>query len=200
MKKTFFSLVLFFCGILMFAETGYRGHEWYKDTTDMPSYGKIAISNKKLWLDVCLLYKRNILDDYTYLFYGYYKGDLESAGYLIPKDKTQQVKDKLKDKKKNEYKINIDGLSNIDKKLQEFKQSITDKENYKEQEDNLFYFSQLSYYASMIEIFGFNGLLDKKPNLTLTIYDYNDNTRCYIFEGAIKDKTVVIYLPHEQDY
>ena len=35
---------------------------------------------------------------------------------------------------------------------------------------------------------------------TLYIYDYNDDTRVYIYDNIIKDKAVVVYVPHEQDY
>ena len=39
-----------------------------------------------------------------------------------------------------------------------------------------------------------------ETNGTLYIYDYNDDTRVYIYDNIIKDKAVVVYVPHEQDY
>lgn len=41
---------------------------------------------------------------------------------------------------------------------------------------------------------------NKKATGTLYIYDYNDDTRVYIYDNIIKDKAVVVYVPHEQDY
>ena len=35
---------------------------------------------------------------------------------------------------------------------------------------------------------------------TLYIFDYNKDTRMYVFDNIIKDKAVVVYVPHEQDY
>ena len=46
-----------------------------------------------------------------------------------------------------------------------------------------------------------NAQLKPSPTSTpLTIYDYNDDTRVYIYDNIIKDKAVVVYVPHEQDY
>ena len=35
---------------------------------------------------------------------------------------------------------------------------------------------------------------------TLYIFDYNKDTRMYVFDNLVKDKAVVVYVPHEQDY
>jgi len=35
---------------------------------------------------------------------------------------------------------------------------------------------------------------------TLYIFDYNEDTRMYVFDNLVKDKAVVVYVPHEQDY
>lgn len=35
---------------------------------------------------------------------------------------------------------------------------------------------------------------------TLYIFDYNEDTRMYVFDNIIKDKAVVVYVPHKQDY
>jgi len=35
---------------------------------------------------------------------------------------------------------------------------------------------------------------------TLYIFDYNKDTRMYVFDNLVKDKTVVVYVPHEQDF
>lgn len=34
----------------------------------------------------------------------------------------------------------------------------------------------------------------------IIVYDYNEDTRLYIFENVLPGKTVVAYLPHEDDY
>ena len=46
-----------------------------------------------------------------------------------------------------------------------------------------------------IDIFEIN---NKKA--TIYIYDYNNDTRLYLFEGVIKDELFVVYTYHEQDY
>lgn len=44
--------------------------------------------------------------------------------------------------------------------------------------------------------------ISEKPEgkSTLYIYDYNDDTRAYIYENIIEGQTVVVYAPHEQDF
>ena len=42
--------------------------------------------------------------------------------------------------------------------------------------------------------------ITKKAPATLYIYDYNEDTRVYIYDNVITDKAVVVYVPHEQDY
>ena len=41
---------------------------------------------------------------------------------------------------------------------------------------------------------------DKTASGRITIYDYNEDTRCYVIENFIVGKTAVIYVPHEQDF
>ena len=43
-------------------------------------------------------------------------------------------------------------------------------------------------------------ILKDKGTGTITVYDYNDDTRVYILENVVEDKIFVIYLYHEQDY
>lgn len=66
---------------------------------------------------------------------------------------------------------------------------------------------KLFYIASEAEQYGefaFHELVPEEDstekNGTLYIYDYNDDTRVYIYDNIIKDKAVVVYVPHEQDY
>lgn len=42
-------------------------------------------------------------------------------------------------------------------------------------------------------------LPETEGNGNLSIYDYNEDTRLYIFENVIPEKTIVVYYPHYED-
>ena len=72
-------------------------------------------------------------------------------------------------------------------------------QEYAEQQE-LYYISRiLEMYG--LTLSGFNFVLNNRIYLsTLHIYDYNDDTRIYIYENCIEDKAAVVYVPHVQDY
>lgn len=192
MKKLFFIFVLVSCFAAGFAETGYRGHQWYCKFDTFPESGQ---ERNSLQYDntIPLIYKKTILESRTFLFYDINSttGELESAGYIIPKKKTDLLKKELKPKKSTILKFDF---------------SDFDYETGESQLENEFYI--FVSFAGITK----NGLenitdQDKEDLKTLknaagsiVIYDYNDDTRCYVFENAIPEQTVVIYVPHEQNY
>ena len=195
MKKT---IAIFFlcCSLSLFAETGYRGYKWYSNKNDFPKTGRLDTSKITGWEDI-LIYKKQVLEEPNFLYYGFTFDDEEfiDAGYVIQNDKTPELKKQLKEKIIKEIKVE---LGDLDEQLAEAK--ITDEEarEYGEKEDNHFFYDQLSWIALMLERNG-TGDIEEGPGL-LTIYDYNNDTRIYLFEGAVTGKTVVVYVPHEQDY
>jgi hypothetical protein len=192
MKKLFFIFVLLSCFAVGFAETGYRGHQWYSAAESFPKTGQ---ENVNLEYDSTkpIIYKKTILESKTFLFYDINIGtdELESAGYLVPKNKTEQLKKELKSMKKTIY--------NYDFSEMEIETGTSQLEN----DFNIFAeFSWITklFESSMTEQDKEDLKAFKNAEGRITIYDYNDDTRCYIFENAIPDRTVVIYVPHEQDF
>ena len=58
-------------------------------------------------------------------------------------------------------------------------------------------------YGEKIAFLEYNFVpVEELPKATgsLYIFDYNKDTRMYVFDNIIKDKAVVVYVPHEQDY
>jgi hypothetical protein len=195
MKKLFFSFILIFCLSAGFAETGYRGHEWYSKKNTFSKNGLDSAQTGSCAEN--LIYSKSILETKTYLIYSfaYDNNELLSAGYVIPKNKEKLLKQALKSKNKKSYKIELGDYGNLEAEIKEF----TEKN---EKEICSYIYDSLSCLIFQINNFG-NGIseiIEPNGNYTLTIYDYNDDTRCYIFENAVPDKTVVIYIPHEQDY
>ncbi len=53
-------------------------------------------------------------------------------------------------------------------------------------------------YNEMIKEMPTFKVLENKGNIS--IHEYNDDTRMYIFDKIIKDKVIIVYVHHEQDY
>jgi hypothetical protein len=192
MKKLFFIFIFISCFATAIAETGYRGHLWYSKYDTFPESGQ-EINNLSYDSTIPLIYKKTILESKTFLFYDINctTGELESAGYLIPKNKTDLLKKELKQKKSMVIKMDF---------------SEYDYETGETQVENNFYiFASLAYITkNALENITDQDKEDLKTFKNaagrITIYDYNDDTRCYVFENATPDYTVVIYVPHEQEY
>ncbi len=191
MKKIIFIFVLLFCFTGAFAETGYRGHQWYSKFDTFPKSGQES-NNLAYGTTMPLIYKKTIIESDTFLFYGinFINGELEAAGYLIPKSKTELLKKELKSKKST--------IINFDFSDFEYESGETPMEN------DFYIFADFSFFSKKLESITSQDKEDlkafKKAAGRITIYNYNDDTRCYIFENATPDRTVVIYVPHEQDY
>jgi hypothetical protein len=200
MKKQIIALLFFICTAAgLAAETGYRGHEWYSLSSAFPRTGREKIEQPG-WMKT-IIYTKEILGEPTCLFFGFsfdYE-ELINAGYIISEGKTTELKNQLKGKKKKEVKINLGDFSNLDKQIEEAKRTDEEYASYGEKEEKHFYFDQFSWLVQMLEEYGTADIEDN-PNAVLTIYDYNNDTRLYLFERAIKGKIVVVYVPHEQDY
>ena len=216
MKKIFVVALLIF-NFVIFAETGYTGTEWYTPKN---------IVIKSLLLspvgngDNAFIYikEKNILNERTVVCYYFSAPDdlskaedfsidelfqLTGIGYLIPKEKTELLLKK--------YNIQVSKLfiKNMKKNLNTLvnKVIIEDKEN-KINIDKLDLQKAFLCYVSLgFEKDGIASDEDfqivEKPDAntgTIYIYDYNDDTRVYIYENVIEDKTFVVYVPHEQDY
>lgn len=53
-----------------------------------------------------------------------------------------------------------------------------------------------------IEETGYEEIKPEPGNDTgkIYIYDYNEDTRVYLYENVVTDYAFVVYVPHEQDY
>ena len=198
MKKTI-AILLFFIGCMLYAETGYRGHEWYSLSSTFPRTGREK-NEQPGWMKT-IIYQKEILGETTFLFYGFsfeYE-EFINAGYIIPIEKHYDLVAELYPTKYNIYKINLGDYANLEEQIEEAKRNDDDYKNYGEKEEYHFFYDQLSWFALMIEQYGIEEI-QENPNATVIIYDYNNDTRLYLFDGAIKGKTVAVYVPHEQNY
>ena len=185
MKKIFFIFVLVFCLIAGFAETGYRGHEWYSLKSSFPKTGQMQFEDEVgLGNMEPLIYEKTILGTDNYLFFGFNANtdELITAGYLIPAERTAELKRQL-NKKGMEIKKNYP--------VYEDQRNIGIKAI-----NNFFIFGDFYFYFRFPQLDG----SDKNGKWIITIYDYNDDTQCLVFENAVPGQTVVMYLPHEQDF
>lgn len=180
MKKIFFIFVLLSCFAAGFAETGYRGIQWYSNIEAFPKKDQINYEG-------LLVYEKIILGKKTYLFYALYENQLQLAAYIITKDKTEELKKELKKYKKTEIKADLANGNEYPGKTKIESESwmIGDAYNLVDQIEKV----------TPEEL---KAAEDKTASGKITIYDYNEDTRCYVLENFIADRTAVVYVPHEQ--
>lgn len=192
MKKiisVFLFVVLNFC---LSAQTGYRGHSWYSNVSDFPKSGQLVLSEydrPSLGYDYPLIYEKKILGDKIFVFYNFdlRTDELNSVGYIISKDKTAILKEEFKNLKKREFQVDLENLSEYQ---EEDVQYVTD----------YFCFAYSLQMARFMEEGEEIKQSSKRTAIKITVYDYNDDTRVYIFENVINGRSAVVYVPHEQDY
>lgn len=200
MKKTIAILLFLICSVFLFAETGYRGFEWGTseflfelkageedepiETEDLP------ISTK--------VYKTKLLGEERNLYYYFANDMLVSALYFIPAELTDRLLNNLEDNKL------IAQRSVEEEMAKQFEESVKQIfTNVEEQDQNLRNFmlgSLLITLCFQIDDADFNQLEKQEGECLIYIYNYNNDTRLYIYKNITKGKTAVVYIPHEQDY
>ena len=185
MKKTITILLLLSCFVVTFAETGYAGKQWMSKSSDLPyleaDEDTKMIDKKMLGID-------------TTVYYHFSAKRLMAVSYSLPISKTEQAKSNYKNLV-DTYKLEV---------LTQTKWKVLlisgNKINSESTTDDIDRASNKAIYllARGIEL----NNVDKIDNgdARIYIYDYNDDTRVYLFENVVKGVLFVVYTHHEQDF
>lgn len=203
MKKTITTLLFLFLMLGLFAETGYQKHQWYCKPGDFPRYGRIIEDYDDLpksgfkWP---YIYNAEIQGNSIFIFYifsGIYENfeipELIAAAYLMPE---KEAKEHLK---------GIVATRKIIETLEFYNYEYEEFDDTEPREINDFF--TLAFFSDVIKNIEQLGVKEIKEELkkekktkntssTISIYDYNDDTRCYIFEDFVPGRTVFLYVPH----
>lgn len=227
--------MIFLCMFLGFAETGYRGIEWYSNVYEV--FQKVPICRNSYSspeentiveeevvnieyitqtvilgekTDVCYSFGNNgwkyrqshgDIDD---LFIKY--GALEGISYIVNREKVAKLQ-RYFEKEIETYPI-TQTINNLIDVIEDSEEKLKVKNLSQNAWDSIirmeFIILSLSYERDGEEMFDDIDFIDKLKNKNasgnLFIYNYNDDTRVYIYDNMIKDKAVVVYVPHVQDY
>lgn len=229
MKKIFVLFLLAVSSFIAHAETGYRGMQWYdslercskighlipyfKDGSienilleDMINMGPVQIIKKDYTVilgklnNVAYLFKS--LENETYLV---------GVSYTVTSDQIKEIINRFKVVRK--YKTSKAMIFSYwfeDETLTSLGLSL-DLEDMPQEVDELGEQLDCFIVSDNYELFGEDSFSshqnleianEQNENLSCTLYifDYNKDTRMYVFDNIIKDKAVVVYVPHEQDY
>ncbi len=221
MKKIFMLVLTVFFSLSLFAETGYKGVEWgwseekCSENVSLKmsiedSIACIGISQDTPDTDVeARIENISILGKKNKVIYLFLDNILMSTTYMINQNQLNELKNKLNETRR--YKTM--------RQFTELKHFFFSEETWKKPDINVQELDNsiarlMCAYAAIEYEFGSgeDSTLfttfelepptekNKKYPGTLTLYDYNDDTRVYIYDNIIKDKAVVVYVPHEQDY
>lgn len=199
MKKQIIALfIMTFMAAGLAAETGYKGINWGSSEFIIESKeGEETNPLSKAQPGyITKVYEKQLLGEKTNLFYILQKDyGLICIYYSTPKGNTRKLKSNLK----NKNLVGTIKYPSID--VSTLKEKI--KQQVPDDADRLV--EWLAGFTLMHFPLGLETEYRYKwPNLEgdglISIYDYNDDTRIYIFENIILEKTVVVYFPHEEDY
>ncbi len=187
MKKIFIILLMLSCFAGAFAETGYANTAWgtpkkYVDLTEETD----SIKSKS----------KTIQGVKTTLYYQFVNDRLAGVCYSIPAEKTEQLKQNYYNLVAK-FKAHSTSQKEWIKMLQE---DSTTKEKLTAKSKDLMTSKILFLSAWDIENNGYDQLKDVEGKGNFYIYDYNNDTRVYIFENTIEGITFVVYTYHEQDF
>lgn len=172
-------------------------------------YSKMVRKNKTV-----ILGKQNTV---LYFFLGinnnYY---LSSVSYIVSTDQIKEITNKLTAVRKYKTSKQITNPNSLVKEdvldLLSFSLNESEQKHLSQEIVDIYVqilFSEISFGyvtkgedSAAFNYHGFTSAEKKNKNVsgTLYIYDYNEDTRMYVFDNIIKDKAVVVYVPHEQDY
>lgn len=191
MRKTITTLLILFLTLGLFAETGYNGNQWLKKRDQLILNFPIEPGEDKLW-NTTAAEKKAIMGKETVVYYHYGEGYLYAVSYYTTVEKTENLKKKFNNLvyEKKTKNVTISDLICIG-----ILRETSDIDLYL---NNQMAISCLKYEQDgydQIEV-----MADDNGKATISIYDYNDDTRVYILENFIEKLTFVVYTYHEQDY
>lgn len=219
MKKLLFILCTLVLGSFVFAETGFMKTSWYMSLSKLQKVtnAELSTDNYSQIMKEDGLYnlveKKPItgtLTEISYLLMQHEDGAfyLNAISFLKNKSEIEDLKSKYKQKiYTTSFDFNIDDLVDALGK----KDNYQPKDELEKTEICKIIFIPFCFMAEKggykaLDYINSKEFLDvlevklKKGTSQISIYDYNDDTRVYIFENVLKDKAVVVYVPHEQDY
>jgi hypothetical protein len=192
MKKPIASLLFLIGSVFLFAETGYRSFDWGDSMDYVENHApgeKVELKQMEQQIEA-LGYKTKMLGKDTYIFYEFLEGMLVCIHYSIPKDSTPELYANIKNKTK---------ITEIKMQSQQDSGKMIDSVVPEEQMQHY----TKGYIAALLTLsIVFDGYPKniKEGSSTISIYNYNDDTRIYIFENLFEGQTIVAYALYEQDY
>lgn len=199
MKKTIAILLFLIGSVFLFAETGYRGFEW--GTSEFLFELKAGENDAVINLDPfkAKVYKTKLLGEERELYYIFYQEYFSAAFYIIPSEVTEKLLNNF-DKKNRLAFIQTEKIDfNYDEAI---KQNIQneDASTAKRQVDFIIGLQTISFCAEIEKKADLTKAQNQEAESQLIIYNYNNDTRVYIYKNMFDGKTIVVYYPHEQDY
>ncbi len=194
MKKQIIALLLLIITSELVAETGYNGLDWFTNKKYVALSNEIESGTPIYW-DFVKAQEKPILGQKTEIFYVFPDYEhLCAVEYSIDEKETKRLLEKFN---------NLVYDTNINTNTEEYFIGLyKDPEELSEKDRKAILFTAFGLICEDMESNGYKNIGNDDPEFTghLYIYDYNDDTRVYIFENAIEGKTIVVYFPHEQDY
>ncbi len=212
MKKLFFTFILVFCLAAGFAETGYRGAEWFINQNKLDFNGVATEWKINEELNSFCISEIELDERVIKIFY-FEDEQLIGLSYFIPKKSLKDLLSKF-DKRDKVYEIKADVPEISVLARTEAKRKIKDGDNpqiiqnIEDKEKKAYMYSifiaekNTLEFAKKYEKEGYKNIRKSTDSQAANIYIYkvNEDTRMYIIQKKSEDYIYVAYVPHFKDY
>jgi hypothetical protein len=194
MKKAILFIFLLSVFFGAFAETGYNKHAWGTKKSDIKLKSETKPGKDSLWKDT-KAENKSILGKMRPVYYHFFNDSLGAISYTLPIEKVKNFQNKMKEKVFETQAESED----IDFILVSCKEEKIIPEI---QDIDLDLNKIVAITTLEAENDGYEEIDPAPENAAgrIYIYDYNDDTRVYLYENVVTDYAFVVYVPHEQDF
>lgn len=192
-KRIILIAAIMLAGALAFGETGWNNHQWWTDVKKYRTDKDEKIPESLITLqDKVQATKRLILGKKINVYFLFPDGKLTGISYTIESSKTEELKKK--------FNQPVSYIKFYQFSKEEIIEGAAQDEVIIKTDEEIEWImtSVLFAIAATIEQEGMGSY--NEGDAQLSIYDYNDDTRVYIYENIMEGQTVVVYVPHEQDF
>ena len=195
MKRFITTLIFILLSFGLFAENGYAGKKWGTSKEDLELTYSVDPKDDVLWGKTSAE-KKPMLGSETMVYYHFFENVLLAISYRIPNEKAALIKRKLNELIFETPTATVSAdMFLIGMNEMGFLPEINDKDL-----DLCYLMAVISLDAEISGYDEIKGFYEEKGNGLITIYDYNEDTRCYVYENLINGTTIIVYTYHEQDF
>lgn len=193
MKKIIFILIFISCFAVAFAETGYRGYKWEEEYSTFSAPDPIVyMESDKIW-GQSRAEHLSMYGHLTTLFYHYIDEKLKAIAITTTTNDTAKIKESYRNLVKQ---VKVDNYTKSEFLTLLSYNGIMTGMYDKDLRINK-YLGIQSYLFEQDGLEQLDSLSTENGKANIYVYNYNDDTRLYLYENYIQYLTIAVYVKHK---